>query len=389
MRTTTSRHLGLLAVSGLVGLASCTRSSGPDRAPPTLAATVASAMPTAAAVPGAPGSSSCKEPAPGPRVILPGSDPHPAQDWLATPTDTSAAVVAACTRLAASQAPFLARLKGDPYFQDAPVGRCLPSPRGAWALELSEVRTLPESPDGPRGTGWEAPFELVHVTPDGQLVRRGGSKTQFLHQGANGSRWRVVAAFDYDGDGVSELILTHSWQQTEEDRQDTFEMLTVTGGKVVPYAPAAGLGLTGVLDVDGDGRPDLLVDGPFRASLPCHLDEEIVHGPQQIAHALPGGQFSLTDAVAGEVVRAECGPLETVMLTLSTDPGSAGYIERDSFRRIACARVYGVSAATISTAVEASYPSHAGGAGCVPLPELLRMADQKPPFVLEPPCPKR
>jgi hypothetical protein len=89
----------------------------------------------------------------------------------------------------------------------------------------------------------------------------------------------------------------------------TLGVWTVKQGRIVPYAPADGLGAVGVDDIDTDGRPDLLLDsqdallGPgcdsTEGDFPqCMAQLHTSFRPDQAAHSLPDGSFSTTDAVA-------------------------------------------------------------------------------------------
>lgn len=148
--------------------------------------------------------------------------------------------------------------------------------------------------------------------------------------------------FDFDGDGVPELLLadTHGTITLDADgatrhrAQRTSELLTYKRRVISRYAPALALrgvatnGIAGMRDVDGDGRPDLELT--FHAAAPASV-------PRRVAHALPDGTFSETDAVARRALLAQCPPARE-LLVLRAD----NTIDNDSsFAALACAALRG------------------------------------------------
>jgi hypothetical protein len=105
--------------------------------------------------------------------------------------------------------------------------------------------------------------------------------------------------FDYDGDGRSELLLPV--RQLEHAREGPRRLWLLTldsSGKIAAYAPELG-NVVWAEDVDGDQRPDLMIDPWNNFSddgYPVH--SSIRRDGWRLAHALVGGSFSLTDAVA-------------------------------------------------------------------------------------------
>ena len=112
-------------------------------------------------------------------------------------------------------------------------------------------------------------------------------------------------SFDYDGDGTPEVAVYESRFDHTRSPQVRLALWTSRGGQVKPYAPAISLPAVGARDVDEDGRPDLLIDtrdeelcespGP---GLDCIPGAHTSLGPDAVAHSLPDGGFSTTDAVA-------------------------------------------------------------------------------------------
>lgn len=119
--------------------------------------------------------------------------------------------------------------------------------------------------------------------------------------------------YDYDSDGVPEVgVYQTSWHHSLPPHL-VLGVWTVKQGRIQPYAPAAALSAVGVTDVDGDDRPDLLLDsrdeflGPggcsYTGDLSCMAESHSSLEPDGVAHALPNGSFSTKDAVAQRAAR--------------------------------------------------------------------------------------
>jgi hypothetical protein len=81
--------------------------------------------------------------------------------------------------------------------------------------------------------------------------------------------FEVLAVFDFDGDGRSELAAALDESYDETGDRST-QLVTPVDGVLVPYAPAADFSgaIVTVRDVDADGRPDFVslvpwVEGGF------------------------------------------------------------------------------------------------------------------------------
>ena len=108
--------------------------------------------------------------------------------------------------------------------------------------------------------------------------------------------------YDYDADGVPEVGVYYlSWHHVMPSHL-FLRVWTVKQGRIVPYEPADALpgAVVGVTHIGGDDRPDLLLDsrheffGPEGGNFESHTSLS----PDGVAHALPNGTFSTTDAVA-------------------------------------------------------------------------------------------
>jgi hypothetical protein len=147
----------------------------------------------------------------------------------------------------------------------------------------------------------------------------------------------------------------------------------------VPYAPARGLRIDELHDVDGDGRPDAVVAIDLGGFKGCDFCASSSLEERFAAHALRDGTFSLTDEVAKQYVRARC----------SSKP-SPPFIRRGeiSSQTIACARIWGVPRKALLARLHAECASHAHDAEqcqgpCRYLGMMEAMAALEPPTRLD------
>lgn len=382
-----------------VGLVSaCGPAPAPPPPPPAPTATaVASAPPppppTATAIVEAP--PVCKEPE-GPRpAVVNFTTAWLEQDWVGWKGDASAPVEKACAKLEKRRAGMLKKLKGNEHHV-ADIGRCLPSPKGAWVLDTSgDVQPLKADADH-KEKGWEVRFSLAYVTPEGKLVRSKKTTHSVWVRGNEAQDFRVIGAFDNDGDGVSEIALVDDHHYGDEDRTEVRTMYTWKNGEAVAY-PHAGFKFEGFYDVDGDKRPDLLIPGPFVAERLCGMDGGWYRGPSQVAHALADGRFAADDDVAKEVVRAQCGPAPKELVVVKRAGAGVEVDAEATVTRVACALVYGLSSDEATSRIRSEYPlphepddsEPAAANTCISLKELVKLAGQKPPFTIDAPCPPK
>jgi len=163
------------------------------------------------------------------------------------------------------------------------------STSGSWQLQYV---TLDDTIFGPVQT----------VSGDGDEVRLAPGFHATLGHGGE------ELLFDYDADGLPEVgVYLHTWHHVMPPHV-VLRVWTVKQGKIVPYAPADGLPAVGATDLDGDGRPDLLLDSKGEFTTPegcvdtpevnCPFESHSSLNPDSAAHALPNGTFSTKDAVA-------------------------------------------------------------------------------------------
>jgi hypothetical protein len=279
----------------------------------------------------------------------------------------------ACAVIERSQRDAIARLKSDAgaelngLLEKLPkrFGRCLPSTRGAFGFVLDELCIEPTKfDDGHPDADVLGRWHFVHVDGEGHLTKYGfstggigacdGHINHLDPMTIVGTKqapeaWVVAqepVLFDYDGDGEKEVLVdltSHVVQDAPESgdlsRFTTFEvrLLTFRDGAIKPLPSTTALFLDGTArDLDGDGRPDLRVDRPL-STASDRLWTEI---PLDFyAHSLPGGSFSLDDAVALQATRASCGSRGTALI--AKDPNR-------TIANVVCARLEGTSLETLT-----------------------------------------
>jgi hypothetical protein len=182
---------------------------------------------------------------------------------------------------------------------------CFPTPGGAWALRLDDWRMTKDG-DIPQFRG---SWTLVHLDRRGAQVaaRPGPAAVYALSAGLEDSfTMGAVQTFDYDGDGEPEILVNVSHKEHEGAYTEAAVVATFQGGAVreMPGLPKA---YDEFADVDGDGRPDAVYHPyAFDADSPCSGFGYHAFGPSFIAHALPGGRFSVDDAAARAHLAAQC-----------------------------------------------------------------------------------
>lgn len=257
----------------------------------------------------------------------------------ATPVDAGSPPLSVCDRALTPHRATRATAVGDAAWSEAldSFGKCLPTPRGAWVVALDSL--TPSDPDA-GDVHLDGVWSVQRVDASGAVARarRETSWTDY-----NMLRVEHASAFDYDGDGEAEIVLYTNESAHESADSPHGEVLTFRDGAVVAYAPAAGIEPTEARDVDQDGRPDLLTVKPYDGEgddSPSGFTYNM-SGPQLVAHAVAGGQFSRDDDVAKRAARAVC-PQRVANVFGATAS------QENAAAAVVCARIWGVPAATVA-----------------------------------------
>ncbi len=333
--------------------------------------------------------------------------PAPHEEVTATRPVTALRVMQACDRLARRSrqraAAFLRPLPSATraeYFE--PLVRCYDAGEGAWTFEVTHAQMNPPEPrEGPTVALRARP---VFVNADGSTVAAAEEISVTSGTSLRQLETRVdrPRTFDWDGDGRAELYFEVLHAQEENNfsvqRDDRFWVLTARGGLVRESIPEA-TRAERIVDVDGDGRPDLVLPSPWVVWGPCGVSEVPFPGPERLLHALPDGTFSADDAVAQGFVADQCRTQPGPVLPPRAPSDAAA---EDSPRalppfRLGCARWWGRSAHELTQELERTYPvAHANPDddhedvsrfACFPRAELLRAAAIDPPLAFRLRCP--
>ena len=245
---------------------------------------------------------------------------------------------------------------------DASQLRCYPAGKYAWAVRADQM------PGGIRQT-------ILFAGTDGARAR--------LESNVTGLEWpplfgRHGGAFDFDGDGVPELVATIA-KDVKTFAPGSRIFVTMKKGAIAPY-PTGNYQVNGLVDVDHDGRPDLRVSFDLGQSTKCVPSDEGRVEVDFIAHSLPNGTFSLDDAVASGFAEKHCPAMPTAdgMFTLSDL----------STTWVSCSRMRGKSTAAVIDELEKACAPNADATKkctgpCRHLPDAIAVAKFTPPLQLK------
>ena len=254
------------------------------------------------------------------------------------------------------------------------MGWCADSAAGAWSIEMPDLAAVHDAHEFEYTV--ESRFAIAFHPRAGAAVRY-VPKDVYADYGIR--IFKDPWTYDYDGDGVPEIWIDSHEEGEEGHHEAILELLSFNGSAIVRYGPAAGITAAGARDVDGDGRPDLVIRAGYTESLegcgsgfPYDTPE-----PWFIAHARADGTFSLDDAVAKDFVRKAC-PGRPAAITSSFDAVCARLWAKDLPKERA--RVVSSCTAWSCPATVAGTPQKKTAAeDCERRP---RFFDRSPPFTL-------
>ena len=260
---------------------------------------------------------------------------------------TSTAQRRACDAFEAEQRPFIERARsiGSAGVLPAPLGRCIPSARGAWALSVDAAPSRAE----PRGR-----WSLVHIDLAGARVAVGPTLPGAPEGNLDPPALAIapLMTFDFDGDGEEELFLRIAAVGAGLERLVAGRLWTFRGGRIERYAAARALDVEALRDVDHDGRPDLLTyapwDAPSRLHDRCAPPVYRAHGPLLVLHARVDGSFVGDDALAIAEARSACPTIPRTIVVRAGDVVDG----LGTVANVACARMRGVAAQVLIDAID-------------------------------------
>jgi hypothetical protein len=282
----------------------------------------------------------------------------------------------ACAAIVAEQAAGLREVKAiveslDPLGQTRSIseptasrfGTCIATHRGAWGFALHDVKSTP--------SGTTAHLTVIHADPSGHLESAAlherahpRQPLEFVFDEGTQTTLDDVRTFDFDGDGEEELLVSARVHLRDGRATPVATVLSMSGGHLVPYAPARNVDFFEISDADNDGRPDLLTHGPFHGTVKDSCDGSLsdVVGPVLLAHALADGTFSYTDAAATTVAKNACPEAPTRVV--SRIAGSREVDETETANDVACARLWGTPPATVLAEIARECRPLRSGEGC-------------------------
>ncbi len=206
-----------------------------------------------------------------------------------------------CARILAKNAAF-AVVGADALEEKAHAG-CHPTPNGAWVIRIDAWKKVGEWAGADELAG---AWTLVHIDRAGHEVegKPGPAEMYGLHAGGDSAEIGAIQLFDYDGDGEPEILIT-TYQRGFEDAAYQRAVVATFAGGVIAELGGLPKAYEGFEDVDHDGRPDV-VWHPYAYDHEGGLGGVHEEGAEFVAHALPGGAFSLDDDVARGHVDAAC-----------------------------------------------------------------------------------
>ncbi|MCA9518848.1 MAG: hypothetical protein KC635_28125 [Myxococcales bacterium] len=224
---------------------------------------------------------------------------------------------------------------------DEALGRCIRAPGGVWALVV-------EATDA---EGRELRWAIVWRGADGTSARFAPplmatcddvEPCNFDDYGA--LELDPPRLDDVDDDGRPELYVGAVFSGNEGVYDATHAFYTVSAGAIVavPLPALRGFALEGARDLDGDGRLDLLTNGPYLGdySGSCSGFGNRGTGPLLAVHHAAAGVWRWDDDVAQTALAAACAPAED-----EDEDEDADVEPLVSLETVACARLFGATAA--------------------------------------------
>lgn len=224
---------------------------------------------------------------------------------------------------------------------------CVPAEGGSWRVLVSDVHEAECTAcyQGEDEVATEGTFQLAFVRSDGS--RALDEPAAFHQEEAEHVTVTALAAYDFDGDGASELVVRIDVAVHEGGDAST-AILTTDGEWIVPYAPADSFAeaVSAVRDLDEDGRPDIVSYAPWSTGGFGFSEEggSWSGGPRSLFHSLDDGTFSSDDGVARAFLDQECvldGPL---VPPLDVDEWGPDELTSRVMKNVTCAALRGTEA---------------------------------------------
>lgn len=232
-------------------------------------------------------------------------------------------------------------------------GACARGASDVWAILPERIARV----DGDLRIRWT----LTHFDASGKPASIQPAIPDFEGCAVNASAWNFhespgdstvsigePTVFDYNGDGVTEVVVPITNAINEGPDIYNGRVWTAVEGAVALYDPTSAHRVFAVRDLDNDHRPDLIVHQPYYdSSEHCGSGfDYTVTGPEFALHSLPNGTFSNNDAVAIAFARTQCPSRPTNIIAMRTEQQPAVDDEQTA-RNVVCARLWGATEAEL------------------------------------------
>lgn len=273
------------------------------------------------------------------------------------------------------------------------LGVCHPGPGGAWAVVALDMETTDVGDEDNPARQLDGAVMLVHVDEQGHTLESEAAfvvQLNTLADYGNDATFEILAAHDYDGDGLDEVVV-----QTEHSGYDLHRVVSDIRARVTEdddvyidsWPQLESIDYDTVIDYDGDGIYELVTNEQYWAATRCFdMAGSSAEGtPPVLFHADPDGRFTASDEVAVAFLRERCPRAPGRLLIAGTDDW-----EFDAMHRIACARLWGQSAAAVTARIRSEWRTLSaeettGEHACnIPRREFEAYAQIEPPVVLTP-----
>ncbi len=274
-------------------------------------------------------------------------------------------------------------------------GRCHAAGEGAWLVEATRAGFDEDEADE---GAYRIDAVVAYVDASGAVRRAGDPEAVFLSPFAPDGDDRLERhlslrpIFDFDGDGrwEAELSVSTVWGGMGGHTRDA-SLITATADAIRPVPLPEGVRLDEWVDVDADGRPDILSAQPFLTS-ECHEIDSGWGAPALVAHARAGMVFSFDDEVAHAWARRLCPCRPDRLLAPRRHPDDSPLYSQRTLHRIACARLYGETVESIEERLDEEMrplgdEDGIGDVCAASYESMLSFAEAEPPFVLTEPSP--
>jgi hypothetical protein len=251
---------------------------------------------------------------------------------------------------------------------------CLSTGRFAWAIRL----------DPPAPPAKAVRQVLIFSSSDGARGRQESTLDNVEWPPVLG---RHSGMFDFDNDGVPELFsVVPANIRTYAPASRIF--VRFKKGAISAYPTGTSGVVDEVVDVDGDGRPDLKVAFELGARTACQPGEEGPLKVELVAHGLKDGTFTLDDPMTWAAASRSCPamPSSDAMFVNSMPPSPPD--PRDlSMAYVSCSRLRGKPAEALITELTASCagkvdPNKKCDGPCRHLADAIAVAKLNPPLHL-------